>query len=175
MDWIALVNEAVRELGDLEPADREVLRQLLVRRLRRRFEFPLESDFEAFVKGDRRLRFPAEARAGPGTAASAADPGDPVDAADAVHQDEARAQGTPYLELVPGELSADAYEVLGGVLVGPDAEGTVDPGRDLDLRLDAGSIVEATVELDDPDRYLIRPPAMMGRLEALDVKVRVGA
>lgn len=168
MDWIALVNDAVRDLSDLEPRDRMVLRQLLTRRLRRRFDFPLETDFSAVVKGDRRLRWPGPRRPpAVGGTGDAADPsprtGDDPDA-----EEDA---GVPFLELVPGELAPDAYEVLGGVLVGTEAGAD---GAD-DLGLASGSIVEATIELDDPDRYLIEPPAMMGRLEALEVKVRVGA
>lgn len=164
MDWIALVNDAVRDLSDLEPRDRMVLRQLLTRRLRRRFDFPLETDFSAVVKGDRRLRWPGPYRPSStgGTTNAAERTGDDPDEGDA---------GVPFLELVPGELTPDAYEVLGGVLVGP---GSGADGAD-DLGLASGSIVEATIELEDPDRYLIEPPAMMGRLEALEVKVRVGA
>lgn len=152
MNWIALVNDAVRDLADLEPRDRTVLRQLLVRRLCGRFEFPLESGFAAVVKGDRRLRLPGGS--GRGEADVAGDDAGPAE--------------RPFLELVPDALSPSAYEVLGGVLVGAADD-------DGELTLESGSIVEAVVELDDPDRYLIDPPAMMGRLEALDVKLRVGA
>lgn len=132
MDWIAVVNGTTRELEELGPDDPAVLRQILYKRLRDRLEFPLETDFEAVVKGDRRLRFP--------------DRGE-----------------EPYLELVPGGLEHDAYRILGGVLVGSDEP------------LDAGSIVEAVVALDDPARYLLKPPALLGELEDLEVKVGVTA
>lgn len=133
MDWIALINGTARKLEDLGPNDPAVLRQILYKRLRERLEFPLETNFEAVVKGDRRLRFPD------------------------------RDEDDPYLELVPGPLDPHAYEILGGVLVGSEEP------------LDAGSIVEAVVEIDDPDRYLLKPPALMGRLEDLTVKVGVTA
>lgn len=131
MDWIATVNGEAKALEDLAPDDPVVLRQLLYRRLRERLEFPLETGFEAVVKGDRRLEIPD--------------------------------QGDDYLELVPGDLEPTVYDVLGGILV------------EADRPLGPGSIVEAVVEIDDPERYVIDPPAMLGRLEQLEVKLGVTA
>lgn len=133
MNWIALVNGETKELEELGPNDPTVLRQILYKRLRERLEFPLETDFEAVVAGDRRLRFPD---------------GDRDD---------------PYLELVPGGLDPDTYHILGGVLVEADPE------------LDTGSIVQAWVEIDDPSRYLLDPPAFLGHLEEIEVRVGVTA
>lgn len=131
MDWIATVNGEARALEDLAPDDPVVLRQLLYRRLRERCSFPLETGFEAVVKGDRRLDLPD--------------------------------QGDDYLELVPGDLEPTVYDLLGGILV------------EADEPLGAGSIVEAVVRLDDPERYVIDPPALLGRLEDLEVKLGVTA